>query len=305
MRSPADDYRLLQDGAALLPPEAWRALRLTGADTREFLQGTASQDLAATGPDRAEETLFLSEKGRPVALGWVAIDASGAGAWVVADRGSAESLRAHLERFRIMEDVEFEGVDAAPRVAVVAGPKRDALLATLAARLPGSSSIAAEPVSFLVLPAGASPPSDGGVSAEAADAWRIAAGLPLGGVDFDLERIATELDLPAAISMTKGCYVGQEVVARTSNRGQVRRRRVGFRFGWPGSAPLPARSTPILFDGAPAGFLTSAALEPGTGEGLGMGYVATERLEAGSPLFVAIPEVGATTIPIRVLPWPL
>lgn len=301
MPTPADDYRALREAAAAFDLERWSALRLAGADTREFLQGTASQDLAQVGPDRAAETLFLSEKGRPVAHAWVAIDASGAGAWVIADRGSVEALRPHLERFRIMEDVEFDPPDAAPRVAGVAGPERSARLADLAARAAGFTAIAADPLSFLLLPAGTRAPD--AAAPEAVEAWRIATGIPLGGVDFDLDRIATELDLPAAISLTKGCYVGQEVVARTSNRGQVRRKRVGFRFAWPRSAPAPP--TPILAEGASAGFITSVARIPGTDQGVGMGYLATDRLESdgsGGPGFL---DSAGEAVPIQIKAWPL
>ncbi|HYJ32079.1 MAG TPA: glycine cleavage T C-terminal barrel domain-containing protein [Candidatus Binatia bacterium] len=301
MPSPSDDYRALREDAAALDLGGWRVLRLSGADTREFLQGTATQDLDSAGPDRAAETLFLTEKGRPVAHAWVAVAASGADAWVLADAASAEALRPHLERFRIMEDVEFEGPAAVPRIVGVAGPNRSRLLASLAAQAPGATAIAGQPLSFLLLPDGAELPPC--AAPEAAGAWRIAAGIPLAGADFDLDRIATELDLPGAISFTKGCYVGQEVVARTSNRGQVRRRRAGFRFSWPGSDP--AKGTPILAEGAPAGFLTSAAQEPGTGEGLGMGYLSTEWLNAEGNPDAFLSDPSGPLRPIRIAPWPL
>jgi tRNA-modifying protein YgfZ len=308
MRTAADDYRALREGAAPLALEGWRALRLTGADSREFLQGTATQDLAQAGPDRAVETLFLNEKGRPVALAWVAIESSGAEAWVFADSGSSGALLPHFDRFRIMEDVEFDASENSPRLAGVGGPKRSELLSSLAASMPGSRAFHGDPLSFLLMPSGATGAGatlSGAAAAEAAEAWRIAIGLPLGGIDFDLDRIATELDLPAAISFTKGCYVGQEVVARTSNRGQVRRRRVGFRFAWDPSTPLPASRTPIQAEGAPAGFVTSCSGLPGTAEGLGMGYVATERLESPDSGGLALPGPTGDPVPIQIGVWPL
>lgn len=307
MRTPADDYRTLREGGSPLLLGGWRTLRLTGADSREFLQGTATQDLAKSEADRAIETLFLNEKGRPVALAWVAIESSGAEAWIVADPGSSAALLPHFERFRIMEDVEFDTAGDSARVAGIGGPERSELLSSLAASLPGSRALHGEPLSFLLLPSIAS-----GVAAlpevaapEAVEAWRIAIGLPLGGVDFDLDRIATELDLPSAISFTKGCYVGQEVVARTSNRGQVRRRRVGFRFAWAPLSPMPASRTPIQADGASAGFVTSCARIPGTAEAVGMGYVATERLESGGAVGLAIPGPTGDLVAIQIGVWPL
>lgn len=302
MRSLQEDYRALREDAAVIDLSPWRALRLRGADVRDFLQGTATQDLARSGPRHAERTLFLTEKGRPVALAWVAIESSGAEAWIIADDGSGDALRPHLERFRIMEDVEFEGPEGMPRLIGAAGPNRSSLLEALEARLPGARAIAADPVSFLLAPADA-PPLPDSAADEAVEAWRLATGLPRGGVDFDLDRIGTELDLPEAISFTKGCYVGQEVVARTSHRGQVRRRRVGFRFPWTGSPP--GRRTPLVTEQGAAGFVTSAAREPGEpdGEGLGMGYVSTDALEAGTEVRL----VASTSDPIaiRIAAWPL
>lgn len=308
MRTLLDDYRALREDAAVVDLASWRLLRLRGADARDFLQGMATQDLAHTGPAHADRTLFLSEKGRPVALAWVAIAASGDDAWVLADAGSGAALRPHFERFRIMEDVEFEGPGGMPRILGVAGPNRSELLEALEARIPGSHPIGGDPASFLLLPDGAAELPDF-ASHDAVEAWRLATGLPRGGLDFDLDRLATELDLPEAISFTKGCYVGQEVVARTSNRGQVRRRRVGFRFAWPGSDP--GRMTPLVSAGARVGFLTSAAPEPAEpGDqapivGLGMGYVSTETLEQGAEIALEDVEPGSPGIPIRISAWPL
>lgn len=292
------EYRALLQDAAPLDLAEWRVLRLVGPDARDFLQGMATQDMAAAGPARAVETLFLTEKGRPLALAWVAIESSGAEAWVVADAVSSEALRPHFERFRIMEDVEFEDAEVT-RVIGVAGPARAARLAVLAAGVAGSRALEGEPLSFLLVPRRGAEPVEC-ISEEASEAWRLAVGLPRAGVDFTQERLATELDLPGAISFTKGCYVGQEVVARTSNRGQVRRHRVGFRFGWPGASP--ESGTPLMAGNAAVGFLTSAAREPGSEDALAMGYLATE-IDPPGTVVLAIPD-GAT-VPIRVAPWPL
>jgi folate-binding protein YgfZ len=188
----------------------------------------------------------------------------------------------HLERFRVMEEVEFHDASREVSILGLAGPAAGGLLGP-GTMSPGTVGIGADPLSVLVIPSrsrGDFPLADFAVF----EPWRIAKGLPLTGIDFDMERIATELDDPGAISLTKGCYVGQEVVARTSNRGQVRRRRFGFRFEG-ALGLLPPRSEIRTAEG-PAGFVTSSALEPGTGEGIGMGYAATEALATGSDLLV-------------------
>ncbi len=302
----APDYRALRESAGAVDLSAWTVLRLRGADTRAFLQGLATQDLDSVRPGSARPSFFLNEKGRPVALAWVEIQEGGSSAWVIADEGARATLRAHFERFRIMEDVEIDGPDGMPPLIGIAGPNRAALLRDAARALPGAIPIDSESLSFLILPEGASPDR----LLEAAtmhfaepasfEAWRLATGIPRTGVDIDLDRIATELSFPEAISLTKGCYVGQEVVARTSNRGQVRRHRAGFRFDWEGR-PIPARAE-LRVGEVVAGYVTSSAPEPGTGQGIGMGYLTVEALQ--EPLDVRALE-GATARRVRPAAWPL
>jgi folate-binding protein YgfZ len=303
------DYRALREAAAILDLEDWTALRIEGADTAAFLNGTASQEILPTARGPARETLFLTEKGRPVALAWVALEPHGRPAWIFADPGAAPSLRQHLERLRVMEEVEISDAAAGGRRLMgAAGPARAELASSYAARERGVEIFAADPITFILLEAGdrgssARDPSKLPVesaSSAAFEAWRIAAGLPRAGIDFSSERIATELSRPTAISLTKGCYVGQEVVARTSGRGQVRRERVGFRFRWQG-APIAPRSE-LRAGGIPSGYVTSSIAEPGSSDGLGMGYLSSEALRQQVSILAI---EGERTTHIQVAPWPL
>lgn len=313
------DYRALREDAAAVDLAGWTVLRLRGPDARTFLQGLASQDLSRLILGRAAMTLFLTDKGRPVTLAWVAITvdrtrpdsavAAGAPAGgapgelfhLVADEGARGVLLRHLERFRVMEDVELEGPAAMPRLLGIVGPARDRILVDAEGVIHGAVPVRGEPLSFLLLPpdlpAVSLPPI---ARPEAFEAWRLSVGIPRTGVDLDPERIATELSLAGAISQAKGCYVGQEVVARTSTRGHVRRHRVGFRFHW-GGAPIP-RAAEIHAGGAAVGYVTSTAPEPGTPDGLGMGYLALDAQASSPDLFV---EAGSRSVPIRIGAWPL
>jgi len=306
-----EDYRALRDAVAVVDLEHWPVLELLGNETRAFLQGTATQEFDPSPPPfRAARTLFLTEKGRPVAHAWVAFARQPEGpsrpadpetAWVLSDLGAREILRPHLERFRVMEDVEFRGPDGTPRLLGVAGPERDILAGAMVSNIPGAIAIFGDPLSFVLAPPEADPATippfaDG----SAFEAWRIQEGIPYHGVDFDTDRIATELSLPEAISMTKGCYVGQEVVARTSHRGKLRRQRVGFRFAWGGEV-LP-RGTELRSGGTECGTVTSTAWLPGTQEGVGMGYVAPETLTANLDILAV---QGEKTTLLRLHSWPL
>src|SRR5262245_45275115 len=148
----AEEYRALRDAAAVVNLESWTALEVVGSETRAFLQGTATQDFdSVKAPGVATRTLFLNEKGRPVAHAWVAFapapeNAGSKGAhpdtaWILSDPGTATSLRPHLERLRIMEDVEFREPDLMPTLLGVAGPERDPLAHAIASKITGSALV--------------------------------------------------------------------------------------------------------------------------------------------------------------------
>ena len=298
----AEEYRALRDAAAVVDLANWTVLALTGPDAREFLQGTATQEFESLpAPGTAVRTLFLTEKGRPVAHAWVLAENDPNSAILIADPGTRSSLKPHLERFRVMEDVEIQSREDKVRLFGLAGPSRDPLAQAIAAKIEGALAIRSDPLSFVLAPAQTpSPLLPPTVDPHAFEAWRIRAGIPFQGTDMDQDRIATELLLPEAISMTKGCYVGQEVVARTANRGKLRRQRIGFRFPW-GGEPIPP-GTEIRSGGQEAGNVTSTAWEPGTREGLGMGYAMPEALARGLDL-LAIQGEKSTHLSPRS--WPL
>jgi folate-binding protein YgfZ len=120
------------------------------------------------------------------------------------------------------------------------------------------------------------------VGAEAIDAARIEAGYPVFGVDMTTDTIPLEAGIEdRAISFTKGCYVGQEVIVRVMHRGagRVARRLMSLRFE--GSPPAPGTK---LFSGdRETGWVTSAARSPRTGA-IGLGYVHRDSAVAGTRL---------------------
>lgn len=287
--------------AAVVDLARWTVLRLSGPETRGFLQGTATQDFETMpAPGTASRTLFLTEKGRPVTHAWAAFTDPNM-AWIFSDEGARSTLRQHLERFRVMEDVEFHGPEETPRLIGVAGPERDPLAQAIASKAEGAITIRSEPLSFVLMPQEAAvSAAPSAVDARAFEAWRIRVGLPFQGIDYDQDRIATELSLPEAISMSKGCYVGQEVVARTAHRGKLRRQRIGFRFPWTGE-PIP-RGAELRSGGIESGHVTSSAWEPGSGDGLGMGYLTPDSLAANLDVLAI---QGEKTTHLRLQSWPL
>jgi folate-binding protein YgfZ len=128
--------------------------------------------------------------------------------------------------------------------------------------------------------------SEGGAvlrgDAESLDVMRIEAGIPALGRELDEEVLPPEARLEHAISTTKGCYVGQEIVARLRSRGKVNHLLVGLRLEELGSsASLPEVGTALSATGKTTGEITSVANSPSCGA-IALGYVRREHTEPGT-----------------------
>ena len=123
------------------------------------------------------------------------------------------------------------------------------------------------------------------VSAQAIEAARVEAGYPVFGVDMTDDTIPLEAGIEdRAISLTKGCYVGQEVIIRVLHRGHGRvvRKLVGLRI----EGPVPQRGARLFAADRDVGFVTSAAESPRLGT-IAMGYLHRDFLAAGTKVEAA------------------
>jgi len=119
---------------------------------------------------------------------------------------------------------------------------------------------------------------------------RVEAGVPEFGVDMDADTIPLEAGIEArAISFTKGCYVGQEVIVRVRDRGQgrVARRLVGLTLD-PGPAEPPAPGAAVRVGGRDGGRITSAVFSPALARTIALGYVHRDFVEPGTRVDVAV-----------------
>jgi folate-binding protein YgfZ len=259
-------------------------LAVTGGDATSFLQGLLSQDLDPVADGDATPALLLSPQGKlNVAVRALRV---GDGWWLDTDADYAPRLAAALARFRIRVDVELDdrtertglvslvGVDPGSPVGVHRIPTRWA--AHDGVDLLGDRDAvhtAAERV-------------DRDVerwTPERLEAFRIEAGVPRLGVDVDDATIPQEAFLERdAVSFTKGCFLGQELVCRIDTRGHVNRYLRGVRL--PGSA-LPPAGAAVLVDGRDRGVLTSAAVVPGEDRVVGLAMVRRE-VEPPTPVQV-------------------
>jgi folate-binding protein YgfZ len=121
------------------------------------------------------------------------------------------------------------------------------------------------------------------VGLEMLDTVRIEAGIPVYGRDMTEETIPVEANLEAALSYTKGCYIGQEVIARIEARGHVNRKLVGLLLS---GARLPESGAKIVSPQREVGWITSAVYSPARQQNIALGYVRREVLTPGTPLEV-------------------
>lgn len=221
---------------AVLVPHAHDLLWVTGPDAVSFLDGQLSQDVAAMARGSVARSFLLEPRGKVVAVLWLLRDEERVG--IMCDPGMGATVAQSLERFRIR--VKAEITQAPGPVAGVWG--HGAPQVVEAAGLPAPEGWADEPVVaalhvgglFRFAVAGVEPAvlaSAGAEEAsdETATALRIEAGEPAVPVDVDGSVIPQESGLVAeAVSFTKGCFLGQELVARIDSRGRVNRHLQGL-----------------------------------------------------------------------------
>jgi folate-binding protein YgfZ len=277
-------------------------LRVTGEDAANFLQGQFTNDLRGLRAAGAVYGLWLNQKGKVVADSFVIAGASAGEFWIVSYHAAAAVLRARLEDYIIADDVSVEDVTTewtgltllgagvvawfaqAPR-AGLSFPGRRTSGETLEWIFPLSEW----PNARAQLAGWAE------IDGVAMERQRIAAGLPAVPADIGPADLPGEGGLePVTISYTKGCYLGQEVMARLKSMGQVRRRLQRVRG--PGAAPQ--RPAALWQGGRQIGELRSAVdLAEGGFIGLAMVSLVSWQpaqplaLEvAGAPEIVVVPE---------------
>jgi folate-binding protein YgfZ len=134
---------------------------------------------------------------------------------------------------------------------------------------------------------------------EALDILRVEAGQPRYGADMDETNVVSETGLDEAISFTKGCYIGQEIIARIKYRGHVAKRLSGLVFAHPVRVEPGAKINAV--DGKEIGRITSATLSPHLGKTIALGYVKYDYLAPGTEVKVI---AGAAEILAQVTDLP-
>jgi folate-binding protein YgfZ len=324
----AGEHRAVMTGAGLIDRSALGKATVTGRDRTAFLQGMLSNDVKALKPGEGCPAAFLDAHGKVVSLLVV---------YVLEDSfllelptGSTEKFLQAIDKFLISEKAYFEAADEAFVIVSVQGPKASDVLIRASGRslelapyTHTEISMADAPVRVMrrseaatpgfhcwtapahaaavwksLRSAGATP-----VGAEAAEILRVEAGIAVHGHDADDTVILPETRLETLVSYTKGCYIGQETVARVKYRGHVNRGLAGLVLD---GDEVPSPGAPVVAEGKDVGRITSAVRSIALGKPIALGYIRREHFEPGTPLSVRIGDrlAGARVAALPFVPSP-
>jgi folate-binding protein YgfZ len=306
------DYDVLVRGCGLLDRSERGRLALTGPQAKEFLNGQVTNDVEALSPGTGCYAAFLTHKGKM--LGDLRVLDLGDELLLDTERARLQALFDLIRRFRIGYEVELHKRTLERGMLSLVGPRARAVAG--AGELPGGehANAAAEvggvPVRLIATDVGIDVLCDAAdaeavraallargaeaVSEAAVECLRVERGRPRYGIDLDDTVIPEEAGLnERAVSFTKGCYVGQETVARLHWKGKPNRHLRGLRL----SAPAITGDELRLGD-RPVGRLGSVAVSPRHGP-IALALV---RREAGPGDVVAVGE-GDTTAEVVELPF--
>lgn len=305
-----DQYRALHEAAGVLPRTDRGRLRLRGEDRRSYLQGLLSNDIMSLTPGTSCYATLLTPQGRMISD--MRVFELGDSILLDLEAAVTAAVLGHLEMFVITEDVTVEDVSGTLAQIGLYGPRAgDVLAAARAAGLDPLHVLASEDLGVagfdLIVPAGqAASVADAlevagavPISAETVEVTRIEAGIPRFLTDMDASSIPLEAGIEdRAISLTKGCYVGQEVIIRVLHRGggRVARKLVALAS----DGPAVDRGDLVFAGARDVGRVTSAVDSPRLGTRLALAYVLRDFVEPGTVLSVKHGETEAPATVVRV-----
>ena len=296
-------YRQLREECGLLDNSARGKLIVSGPEAAEYLQGQLTNDVEALAPGEGQYAALLDRKGHMQADMRV-LRTSAEEIWIDTEPAALPAARRHLEMYKIGREVALADVTAERAILSLIGPRSVEIAGTAAlpefavetTEISGVACLAvgsgdgidliagapeADRLSKALLAAGAA-----AVNPEAAEVLRIEAGRPRFGAEMSVETMPAEAGIvEAAVSFTKGCYIGQEPVARLHYKGRPNRHLRGLEL----SAPV-APGAALLLAEKQVGTVGAAAVSPARGP-IALAIVRRE-VEPGSEL--AVGEDGVT-----------
>lgn len=336
---PLREYAALQAAAGVLDLSFRGRLCLTGADRARFLHGQVTNDIKRLQTGEGCYAALVTAKGKMESdLNIYALQDE---LLLDFEPGLKEKISQRLEKYIVADDVQVVDVAPLYGLLSVQGPKAGAVVQALEVfqDLPArpfqlvkiSDGTLGEvylmqqprisrddtdvpkgfdlfvPVDSLgavadKLIAAAKSRGGGACGWQALESARIEAGIPRFGADMDDSNIPLECGIESrAVSYTKGCYIGQEIINRIHTMGHVNRELRGLRLG-DDLKTLPVRGDKLFKDGKEMGYVTSAIKSPALDKNIALGYVRREANAIGTELMLRT-SAGETKVVIVELPF--
>jgi folate-binding protein YgfZ len=308
-------YAALVSGAAILARPTAGVLRLTDADRHDFLQRMTTNNIAALRPGESAVTVLTSPTARVLYV--FTVIARSDDLLLLPAPGQSQALARHLRgQIFFMDKVKVADLGEEWARMRVMGPRAAQLLAALgnevaspapnAALLQENLVVVAQPhyevpgfevlaqsdqlatINDTLLAAGAR-----AVSGDVYEARRVELGRPAAGAELVEEYNPLEAGLAWACAENKGCYTGQEIIARQITYDKVTKTLVGLRLE--GSV---AQGSDVMVEGRPVGTVTSVAYSPGLNAPIALAIIKRPHNTPGTPV-----EVGGQAATVATLPF--
>jgi tRNA-modifying protein YgfZ len=272
-------YEALTTNSAVVSLRNWSQVRLTGGDRAKFLHNMCTNDIRRLEVGQTCEAFCTDVKGK--IIDYVQVIATADHLTLLTLPGHAEWIITHLDRYIIREDVQLTDVSSRIAWYYVVGPRASARIPTdqftvkCAVLWPGGflmrrdaeKELETSPIEF---------------QSTAFTALRVESGWPVYGVDFSEDHLPQEIDRDQrAISFTKGCYLGQETVARIDALGHVNKKLVLVKFS---GETVPTSGDKLSSSGQEVGVITTSCWSPQFSAPLALGFVRRGVNELGTQL---------------------
>jgi aminomethyltransferase len=310
---PHEEYLSVRGAAGLLDFSNRAVLEFTGADRLSYLQGLISNDLRVLSSGEGIDAAFLTQQGK--VLGDCRVLATDDSFIVDLWEPLKAKIIDHLHRYLVADEVEIADLSDHCAMLSIQGPKSEILLEKFLPKdrrpqkvLTHSLAEIGEvelricryshtgedgfdlmiPLADIEITARQLTQADSAyaarwVGAEAYEILRIEAGIPRYGVDITDDNLILETGLNQAVSFTKGCYLGQEVVERIRSRGHVNKALTGLVID--GDKP-PVAGSKIWSSEKEVGTITSSIYSPALESPIALGYVHRDHRSPGTELVI-------------------
>lgn len=295
-----------------------------GADRISFLHRMLTNDIKKLSPGEGTYACLLNAQAKVLADMNVLVLENFV--WLLTNLDLKDRISSLLNKAVIMDQVELIDKSDALKLISIHGPKSKDLLsrtvknAALPEELLCSRNISIEDVPVVIIRLnligemgfGLLIPREGENAVESKilesreefglveihrssfETLRIEAAIPRYGIDFNDSSLLPEVGLEHAVSYTKGCFPGQEILARLDSRGGVAKKLTGFELK---GEKVPEKGDKVMMEGKEVGFVTSAAFSPTLKKTIALGYLKTDVLKPGREVTI---ETSGDRFPARV-----